>query len=92
MTRTAKAQRLEARIDAEKKEAIGAAAAVRGLSISDFVIQAAYSSALTTLEAHRTLQLSTADQQVFVETLMNPPAPNEALRKAAASSRERFGS
>ncbi|WP_104992629.1 DUF1778 domain-containing protein [Deinococcus sp. NW-56] len=92
MTSAAKLQRLEARIDAEKKETIGAAAAVQGLSLSDFVIQAAYSRALETLEAHRTLRLSTADQQLFMDTLMNPPAPNDALRQAAARSRERFGS
>lgn len=92
MSGTAKLQRLEARIEAEKKETIGAAAAVQGLSISDFVIQAAYTRALETLEAHRTLQLSEVDQRLFVETLMNPPAPSEALREAAASSRKRFGS
>lgn len=92
MAGAVKLERLEARIDAEKKAAIGAAAAVQGLSLSDFVIQAAYTRALETLEAHRTLQLSVADQRLFVEVLMNPPAPNDALREAAARSRERFGS
>ncbi|WP_293914558.1 DUF1778 domain-containing protein [Deinococcus sp.] len=91
MTTAPKAQRLEARIDSDTKDLIAQAAEVRGLSLTDFVVQAAYSSALSTLEAQRLWQLSQRDQQLFVETLMMAAVPNEALLEAARLSRARFG-
>jgi uncharacterized protein (DUF1778 family) len=91
VTTSTKPQRLEARIDSATKEVIAQAAEVRGLSLTDFVVQAAYSSALDTLEAQRLWQLSKQDQALFVETLMNPAAPNATLIKAAHRSKARLG-
>jgi hypothetical protein len=38
-----------------------------------------------------TIQLSAEDQRLFVETLLNPPEPSDALRRAAQKHRELFG-
>jgi uncharacterized protein (DUF1778 family) len=35
--------------------------------------------------AHGIVRLSVEDQILLVEAILNPPEPNEALRKAAAS-------
>lgn len=92
MTASPKPQRLEARISPEQKELITRAAQVTGLSLTDFVVQSAYQAAQDTLTRWRECQLAEQDAQLFVETLMNPPAPNADLLKAARRSQERLGS
>ncbi len=87
-----KQQRLEARISAEQKEIIARAAEISGLSLTDFVVQAAYQAAQESITHFQHWQLSKADAQLFTDTLMNPPAPNTELVTAAKRSRERFGS
>jgi uncharacterized protein (DUF1778 family) len=92
MTTLRKRVRFEARIDPTIKEVIVQAAKIRGLSLTEFVIQAAHSCAVETLEVQRRLQLSKQDQALFIDTLMNPPAPNVALTQAARQSQARLGS
>ena len=87
MTAT-KSHRLEARINQDAKETIAQAAALRGLSITDFVVQAALDKAAETIEAQQLLKLSKRDQELFVQVLMNPPQPNDALRTAAKLARD----
>ena len=91
MTSSAKVERLEARIDPTTKASLNQAAAVQGVSLTDFVVQAAYAKALEILEAQRLWELSQRDQALFVETLMNPGLPNAALLAAAERSRTRLG-
>jgi len=40
-----------------------------------------------TVSRYQLLELSPEDQAVFVDALLNPPAPNETLRVAAARYR-----
>ena len=35
------------------------------------------------LDEHGVIELTARDQKVFVQALLNPPKPNEKLRKAA---------
>ncbi|GAA5502681.1 hypothetical protein Dxin01_02425 [Deinococcus xinjiangensis] len=91
MTIPLKLQRLEARVSAEQKDVIARAAAASGLSITDFVVQSAYQAAMDSLARQRQWELSEQDARVFVDTLMNPPSPNAALRAAAKRSKERLG-
>ena len=75
-------ERLEARISAEQKTFFQRAAALKGVTLTDFVIDSLQTAAIRTLEEHDVLKLGLEDRQTFVEALMNPPAPSEASQRA----------
>jgi uncharacterized protein (DUF1778 family) len=79
--------RLEARITAEQKELIERAAAYEGRSVSDFVVATVQQAAKDVVQEHELLRLNKSQSRTFVETLLNPPEPNEALQQAAAEYR-----
>lgn len=78
-----KTERLQARVNPETKDLIERAALVRGVSVSDFVINSAYEAAAETLEGYETLHLNKQDSQRFFDALMDPPKANAAFEKAA---------
>lgn len=88
MTSPTKDQRIEARVTAETKAVIEQAASLEGISITDFVVQAAREAAERTIRSHMVISLSARDSRRFAEALLNPPEPNDALRRAFASARE----
>lgn len=75
--------RIEARVDPEQKRLFERAAQVEGVTLTDFAISSMQRAATQTLQEHTLIVLSARDQQAFVEALMNPPEPNETLRRAA---------
>ena len=75
--------RLEARISPDALSMVKRAAEIQGRSVSDFVVAAAQEAAHRTIEETAIIRLSIEDQQVLMEAILNPPEPNEALRKAA---------
>ncbi|MGH7826132.1 MAG: DUF1778 domain-containing protein [Candidatus Binatia bacterium] len=85
----AKTERLDARITPEQKSLIQRAAALTGQSVTDFVIVSAQENATRTVREHEIIALSTRDQEVFINALLNPPAPGPRLRKAAQRYKER---
>lgn len=86
MSTTANAtdERLEARISTEQKRLFKEAAALRGVTLTDFVVSSVHEAAVRTLEARHVIDLSLTDQRAFIEALTSPPAPNAALRRAWA--------
>ncbi|MBZ9916529.1 MULTISPECIES: DUF1778 domain-containing protein [unclassified Mesorhizobium] len=80
LTRTS---RLEARISPDMLGVVKRAAEIQGRSVSDFVVSAAQEAAQRTIEEIAIIRLSIEDQLALVEAILNPPEPNEALRKAA---------
>lgn len=78
-----KRERLEARLTAEQKALLQRAAAIQGSSLSDFVINGAVQAAERVIRAYDLLTLTTAESATFVTALLNPAAPNDALRGAA---------
>lgn len=82
-TQTSKTARLEARATMQQKDIIERAAKLRGTSVTDFVVLAAQKEAIETIRDFQTLNLSREASRVFVDALLNPPAPNAALRAAA---------
>jgi uncharacterized protein (DUF1778 family) len=60
----------------------GRAAALKGRSISDFVVNAAQDAAQRAIEDDAIIRLSAEDQARFAQALINPPAPNAALKRA----------
>ncbi len=84
-------ERLEARVSAEQKRLFQYAADVRGLTLTDFVLSSVQAAATRAIQEHDVLTLSARDRELFVQTLLNPPAPNDRLLAAARRYREMFG-
>jgi len=81
---TAKSARFEARITEDQKAIFFRAAALGGhRSLTEFVIESAQEKANAIIREHDILSLSAKDKRLFVDTLLNPPAPNEKLKQAA---------
>jgi len=80
LSRTA---RIEARIAPEALATVKRAAELQGRSVSDFVVAAAQAEANRTIAETQIILLSMEDQQNLADAILNPPAPNDALRRAA---------
>jgi uncharacterized protein (DUF1778 family) len=74
---------LEARVDSEQKSFFQRAAALRGVSLKEFMVASMREAAVKTIQEHEWI-LSTKEQQILIDVLTNPPEPNAALRAAAA--------
>ena len=79
--------RIEARIAPDALVLVRRAAEIQGRSISDFVVAAARAEAERTIETTQIIRLSVEDQRAFAEAIINPPPPNDALKRAAAAYR-----
>ncbi|MGO8841926.1 MAG: DUF1778 domain-containing protein [Methyloceanibacter sp.] len=85
---TNRTARLEARIAPEVLEILKRAAELEGRSVSDFVVAAAQEAARRTIEETHLIRLSVQDQRAFVAAILDPPEPNDAMRRAAAAHRD----
>lgn len=83
----AKSARLEARVTAEQKDLFQQAAFLLGRSLTDFMVSALQEMAKRTILEHEVVQLSLRDQKLFAQAILNPPAPNANLLKAAKRHR-----
>lgn len=83
--------RLEARVSATQKSLFQRAAALSGRTLSEFVVDSAQEAAARVIEAHETIRLTRAEQEAFVTALLDPPAPNERLQRAASAYRQKLG-
>ncbi len=75
--------RIEARVKTEQKELFERAAAITGVTLTDFAISTMNQAAISVIQEHSTLELSIRNQRAFVNALANPPEPDQALRNAA---------
>jgi uncharacterized protein (DUF1778 family) len=75
-------QRLETRVTTDQKELIERAACVQGRTVSDFVVDALQQAARQAIAEQTVWKLTQEQQKVFIDALMNPPAPNQNLREA----------
>jgi uncharacterized protein (DUF1778 family) len=81
--RQSKLERLEARITREQKRIIERAAGLRGTSLTDFVVVSAQQAATNTIKEYEMMSLHGEARDVFVNALLNPPAPNVVAKRAA---------
>lgn len=81
--RSRKDERLEARLTPEQKNLIARAAALRGSSVTGFVVASAQQAASEAIKDFELLTLHDSARDVFVNAILNPPAPNAAARSAA---------
>lgn len=76
-------ERVDFRIDTELKELFVHAAEISGSSLSAFFIASARERALRLLEENDRVVLKNQTRDTFLNALSSPPAPGEALQKAA---------
>jgi uncharacterized protein (DUF1778 family) len=88
MAASSKSARLEARLSKKHQEVIQHAAALRGQSITDFVIAASLAEAERAIASSGLIKLTVAEQKRFAEALLNPKPPNRAMRRAFESHRD----
>jgi uncharacterized protein (DUF1778 family) len=82
-------ERLGFRVDEATKALIERAAQLEHRKVTDFCMTALTEAAQRTIAEHETLALSERDRAVFFDALINPPAPNERLRRAFAEHKRR---
>ena len=77
--------RVEARISPDALAVVKRAAEIQGRSVSDFVVAAAQDAARRTIEETQIIRLSVKDQRALADSILNPPEPTRALRRAKAA-------
>jgi uncharacterized protein (DUF1778 family) len=95
MTQTAyaakRSARLDARVSHKEKDLIETAAKLRGVSVTDFLRTTVTDAAHRIIRESETLTLAERSRKIFVETLLNPPKPNDAAIAAAKRFRQKAG-
>ncbi|WP_338073098.1 DUF1778 domain-containing protein [Halochromatium salexigens] len=86
-----RSKRIEARIKPDTLAIVQRAAEMQGSSVSEFMVEAAEGAARKVLDDRYRIKLSVDDQRRFVELLLDPPEPSEALRRAAAAHEDLIG-
>jgi uncharacterized protein (DUF1778 family) len=86
--RARKEERLQARVTPAQKDLIERAAEIRGTSVTDFIVASAQEAATSTIEKFEVLHLRDEAREVFINAILNPPAPNDAARAAAERYRK----
>jgi uncharacterized protein (DUF1778 family) len=87
VTTRSRTERLEARVTPELKERLVRAAQLQGTSLSEFMTRNLQEAAQRTIREHERWELDAQERELFISTLLNPPEPNENLRKAAEEYR-----
>jgi len=78
-----KSERLEARLSQAQKKLIQHAADLSGRSLTGFILTALQEAANKIIREHKVITLTTHESEQFVNALMTPPKPNNAIKKAA---------
>ena len=86
-----KSLRVNLRIDAASKRTLERAAAYAGSTLSDFVLSNGLAAASAVIRNRETIALSPRDWDVFFEALIDPPEPNEHLRRAVRRHDDLYG-
>lgn len=87
----AKNARLDLRMTADQKALIEQAAAVKGSSITSFVVNAAQREAQQVLRERQTMRLTKQDSEAFVRALLEAPRPVPRLKEAAKRYKSAMG-
>jgi uncharacterized protein (DUF1778 family) len=89
--RSRKQERLEARVTPAQKRLIERGAALRGTSVTEFVVVSAQEAATTAIKDSEMLSLRDAARETFINAVLNPPAPTEPARRAAERYKKNMG-
>jgi len=83
-----RSERLEVRTTSDQKRLIERAAELRGTSVTDFVVSNIQAAAAETIREFESLSLRDEARKIFVNALLNPAEPNEALKAAVARHKQ----
>lgn len=78
-----KKQRIDLRLSDDDKGMIEEAAVLTNQTITQFMLRSASERAAQVIEQHRRMVLNDESWARVMDTLSNPPEPNEKLKKAA---------
>jgi uncharacterized protein (DUF1778 family) len=84
-------ERIDVRLRPEQKAEIEKAAHIKGLTVTDFIIQNAVANARQTIREYETWTLERPDAEIFAAALLEPATLGPRLAKAAKLYKERFG-
>lgn len=74
-----------------EKRLIERAATLRGTTVTEFVVASAQAAATNTIKEFEILHLRDEARDVFVNAILNPPAPTDAARAAAERYKKHMG-
>lgn len=75
--------RIDVRISTEQKELIKYASELRGFkSVSEFVVYCINTEATKIINDSNLMLKTLEDKKIFIDAILNPPPPNETLKKA----------
>ena len=81
-------ERIDIRLRPQQKASIERAAYLKGLTVTDFIIQHALENAQRTIREHETWTLEQPDAELFAEALSNPAKLGPRLTEAARRYKE----
>lgn len=85
MPRTATRQdRIHLRVSSKAKRTMERAAAYADKTLTDYITDIAVAHSEALVREHETITLSAQDWELFQEMILNPPEPNEELKRALA--------
>ncbi|KAF2516456.1 type II toxin-antitoxin system TacA family antitoxin [Flavobacterium foetidum] len=75
--------RIDVRISKEQKELIKYASELRGFkNLSEFVVFCINAEAAKIITENNLVVSTIEDKKIFLESILNPPSPNEKLKEA----------
>jgi len=75
--------RIDVRISREQKELIKYASELRGFkSLSEFIVFCVNTEASKVIKENSIILKTIEDKKIFLDTILNPPPPNDNLKKA----------
>jgi uncharacterized protein (DUF1778 family) len=83
-------ERIDTRLRPEQKTEIERAAHIKGLTVTDFILQNAVTNARQTIREYETWTLELPDAEIFAAALMKPAKLGPQLTRAAKRYKERF--
>ena len=82
--------RIDVRLRPEQKAEIERAAHIKGLTVTDFIVQNAVANARRAIREYETWTLERPDAEIFAAALVEPAAIGTELAGAAKRYKERF--
>ncbi len=90
MQATEQIEHISAEIPVRVFKMLKQASAIKGETVNQILVQAAFEKAKSIIEDERIITLSERDAKAFFDAIDNPPEPNEKLIQAFVDHRETF--
>jgi uncharacterized protein (DUF1778 family) len=83
-------ERIDVRLRPDQKSEIERAAQIKGLTVTDFIVQNAVANARQAIREYETWTLERPDAEIFAAALLEPAAIGPQLTQVAKRYKERF--